>query len=104
MGPSDQSSSSRVKVGPLEAEPHAYRARLGGRVLQLSASQHELLAFLVLNRGRVVSRSELAKAGGLLEGRSVDVALSALRRALGNGVVRNVRSRGWILEPSAFED
>jgi len=103
MGSPDQ-RSARVEIGRLEVEPHAYRARLGGRALQLSPSQLELLGFLVINRGRVVSRSELARAGGLLEGRSVDVALSALRRALGDGVVRNVRSRGWILEPGTFED
>jgi two-component system, OmpR family, response regulator len=95
---------TRLEIGRLRVLPRAYRATLAGRVLDLSPAQLEMLACLVGNRDRVVSRSELARAAGLLEGRSVDVALWALRRELGEGVLRNVRNRGWILEPSALEE
>jgi DNA-binding response OmpR family regulator len=94
---------SKLCVGYLEIEPKAYRASLHGRTLDLTPSQIDLLVFLVLNRDRVISRTELAGASGLEQSRSVDVALSALRRLLGDGFVRNVRNRGWILEPTAFE-
>lgn len=90
-------------VGYLEIEPRAYRASLHGRALDLTPSQVDLLTFLVANRDRVTSRSELAEAAGLEQSRSVDVALSSMRRLLGDGFVRNVRNRGWILEPTAFE-
>ena len=89
-------------IGWLEVEPDAYRAVVGGRPVALSPSQLELLRFLVANRDRVVSRTELAKAAGLEQRASVDVVLSSLRRLLGDGFVRNVRNRGWILEPAAF--
>ncbi len=92
-----------LRVGSLEVEPDAYRATVGGHSLALSPSQLEVLRVLVANRDRVVSRIELAKAAGLEQAGSVDVVLSALRRLLGEGFVRNVRNRGWILEPSAFE-
>ena len=97
-----RSSELSVAVGLLEIEPGAYRATLAGRALPLSPSQFELLAFLVDNRNRVVTRDELAHAGHLEHERSVDVALSSLRRVLGREFVRNVRNRGWILEPSAL--
>jgi DNA-binding response OmpR family regulator len=93
---------SKLEVAALVVEPAAYRATLAGRVLPLSRSHLELLAFILANRDRVVSRDELAAAGGLAHGRSVDVALSALRRELGEGFLRNVRNRGWILEPDAI--
>lgn len=89
-------------IGALEIDPSGYRARLSGRTLSLTPSQFELLAFLVTHRGRVVRREELAQAGHLEHARSVDVALSSLRRALGCDFLRNVRNRGWILEPVAL--
>ena len=95
-------SGSRLEVGQLAIEPAAYRASLGSRTLRLSGSHLELLAYIVRNRDRVVSRDELAAVTGLEHRRSVDVALSALRRELGEGAIRNVRSRGWILEPDAL--
>lgn len=95
-------SELRVTIGVLEIEPGAYRASIEGRIVQLSPSQFELLVFLVDNRDRVVTREELAHAGHLEHERSVDVALSSLRRALERDFVRNVRSRGWILEPRAL--
>ncbi len=99
-GPPD---ARRISVGYLDIEPQAYRAALHGRALTLTPSQVDLLSYLVANRDRVVTRNELAEAAGLVQVRSVDVVLSSLRRMLGDGFVRNVRNRGWILEPSVFE-
>ncbi len=90
-------------VGYLEIDTGAYRAVLHGRPLYLTPSQLELLSTLVANRHRVVTRAELADASGLEQERSVDVVLTSLRRLLPDGFVRNIRSRGWILEPSVFE-
>jgi two-component system OmpR family response regulator len=99
----DRSTPTAVGVGYLEVNPRAYRATLRGHRLALSASQLEVLRVLIVNRDRVVSRNELAQAVGLGHAATVDVLLSSLRRLLGEGAIRNVRSRGWILEPSAFQ-
>jgi DNA-binding response OmpR family regulator len=96
-------TTTRLHIGRLEIEPGAYRAVLGGETLPLTPSQIEFLTVLVSNRDRVVTRAELAKAARLEQSRSVDVVLSSLRRVLGEGFVRNVRNRGWILEPGEFE-
>jgi DNA-binding response OmpR family regulator len=100
---SERPPATTLSIGYLEIEPLAYRATIRGQVLQLSPSQLELLAALVANRNRVLSRSELAESAGLEHAASVDVVLSSLRRLLGEGFVRNVRNRGWILESAVFE-
>jgi DNA-binding response OmpR family regulator len=91
-----------LSVGALEVDPGGYRAWLSGRVLALSRSQVELLTILVANLHRVVSRTELSQALGLARPRSVDVLLSGLRHEIGRPFVRNVRNRGWIVEPGAL--
>ena len=90
-------------LGALRVDLEGYRATFSGRPLELSRSQLELLAILVANRQRVVSRAELSEALSLARARSVDVLLTGLRREIGRDFVRNVRNRGWILEPSALE-
>jgi DNA-binding response OmpR family regulator len=68
----------------------------------VSGSQLELLAVLIANKQRVMDRSEIAGALGLRHARTVDVLLSNLRHLIGRDFVRNVRSRGWIIDPAAF--
>jgi DNA-binding response OmpR family regulator len=92
----------RIELGALALDARAYRATFAGRPLRLSPSQFEVLAVLVRCADRVVSRTELATAGGLDHGRSVDVVLTMIRRELGQRSIRNVRNRGWIIEPRAF--
>jgi DNA-binding response OmpR family regulator len=92
-----------LNVGYLTIQPDAFVAELHGRFLPLTTSQVELLRLLIRRRHRVVTRAELAAAAGLEQQRSVDVVLSSLRRLFGEPFVRNVRNRGWILEPHAFE-
>jgi len=91
-----------LEVGALVVDVESYRVTFAERVLDLSRTQVELLALLLRNAHRVMSRNEISDALGLQRGRSVDVLLSGLRRLLGVDFVRNVRARGWILEPSAL--
>src|SRR5204863_1985889 len=95
-------SDGSLRVGTLEVDRDGYRASLAGRALALSRSQVELLVLLIANMNRVVSRAELSQALGLARPRSVDVLLSGLRHELGRPFLRNVRNRGWIVEPRAL--
>ena len=95
--------NGELRVGALHVDLDGYRASFQDRVLALTRSQLELLGILLANAQRVVSRSELSVALGLARGRSVDVLLSGLRREIGRDFVRNVRNRGWIVEPTALQ-
>lgn len=90
------------ELGALVVDLDSYSARLADHDLAVSGSQLELLAVLIANKHRVIDRDELAGMLGLQHARTVDVLLSSLRHLIGRDFVRNVRSRGWIIDVAAF--
>ena len=70
---------------------------------RLGEQEQSVLCVLLANRGRVISRRELARRAGLadLSERRCDSLLVAIRRALGPNSVVTVRSRGWMLSDDA---
>jgi DNA-binding response OmpR family regulator len=92
----------RYELGALVVDLDSYSARVDERDLNVSGSQLELLAVLIANQHRVMDRDELARELGLRHARTVDVLLSSLRQMIGRAFVRNVRSRGWIIDPASF--
>jgi len=73
-------------------------------VYRLGEQEQSVLSVLLVNRGRVISRRELARRAGLAElsERRCDSLLVAIRRALGPESVVTVRSRGWMLSNEAI--
>jgi DNA-binding response OmpR family regulator len=94
----------KYELGSLVVDIDSYSARVGGRDLAISGSQLELLALLIANKDRVMDRKQLAGMLELRHDRTVDVLLTGLRQQIGREFVRNVRSRGWIIDASAFAD
>ncbi len=72
---------------------------MGPADMTLNDRELSLLRVLVESRGRVVTRSELARRAGLrhLQPRRVDVLLVNVRRVAGAEYLQNVRGRGWML-------
>jgi DNA-binding response OmpR family regulator len=93
----------KYELGSLVVDLDSYSASVDGRALDVSGSQLELLALLVANKHRVMDRAELARLLDLRHDRTVDVLLTGLRQQMGREFVRNVRSRGWIIDPAAFD-
>ena len=75
-----------LTAGSLVVYPEKFQASLGGRQLDLTPKEFELLTYLVQNRGRVLSRDQLLDAlwGYTFVGdtRIVDVHISHLREKL----------------------
>lgn len=99
----DETMDDRVEVGDLVVDPTAYTARVRGRILDLTFKEFELIKFLAINHGRVLTRETLlAEVWGseYIGGpRTVDVHIRRLRAKLGTehdqliGTVRNVGYR-----------
>jgi DNA-binding response OmpR family regulator len=91
-----------VTLGSLVVDTASNRITFESELVELSPVAGRLLAALVTNRNRVVSRHELAKMLDLRWERSVDVLVMKIRRALGEASVRTVRGRGWIIDTGVF--
>lgn len=89
----------------LWVDAEAGLAGCGSRVFPLSPQEFAVLVTLVEAGGRVVSRTELARRAGMQASsrRRPDSVLVALRQVLGADAVRNIRNRGWTLDPDAIE-
>ncbi|WP_243712753.1 response regulator transcription factor [Actinomadura sp. 6K520] len=91
-----------VRMGGLEVDQRARRVRRDGREVHLTPTEFDLLACLLRNRGAVLTRAVLleqvwdwADASGT---RVVDSHVKALRRKLGQGLIRTVHGVGYSLE------
>ena len=79
--------SAPLRRGDLLLDPGQYLAELGGRSLDLSQAEFEILAALLEAEGRVLSRDRLIDRlrpyGGEIRDRSIDVYIGRLRAKLG---------------------
>jgi DNA-binding response OmpR family regulator len=101
----------RVEVGDLVIDRERFEVRVGGRPVELTRKEFELLARLASSPGRVFGRNELLDLvwgrDGFVEPRSVDVHLARLRAKfvvakLPPPAVESVRGVGYRLrEPTA---
>lgn len=101
-------SLTRLHVGELELDLIARRARLTGKIIELTAREFALLEMLMRHAGQPITREELlANVWGLdFDPRSnlVDVYVRYLRRKIGNGWIETLRGVGYrIVEPETAE-
>ncbi len=99
-----------VSYGPIELNLETYQAIVGGRPLDLTYMEYELLRFLTSNPGRVFTRETLLNRvwgyeyyGGA---RTVDVHVRRLRAKLGEenaNLIQTVRSVGYKLGQSRWK-
>ena len=84
----DGASRGPVRVGELELDPAARIARLDGHELDLSRKEFDLLAVLMQNGGRVVTREDLMSSvwdsNWFGSTKTLDVHIGWLRRKLGD--------------------
>lgn len=94
-----------VVVGPFQIDDRRKEIRYLGRVLELSPTEYELLKFLVLNHGLVVSKTMILDRiwgynfGG--EENIVEVYVRSLRDKLGDKehqIIRTLRKSGYLVD------
>jgi DNA-binding response OmpR family regulator len=88
-----------LRAGRVEVDVSRRRARLDGQVVGLTATEFELLTYLLAAPGVVRSREELLiEVWGYRDGsgpRTVDSHVRAIRRKVGADVIRTVHSIGY---------
>jgi two-component system response regulator CpxR len=106
----ESGAAIELRSGDLELSPAARSARVGGRVLDLTGAEFDVLQVLVAEAGKLVSKDNLSRRAlnrplGIYD-RSVDMHVSRLRAKLGaaaSGVerIKTVRNRGYLFVPPA---
>lgn len=95
-------AGSLTSASGVEIDTSARRASADGRVLDLTAKEFDMLAFLVANAGRVVTREELVASvwGGQhsTESNVIEVFVCHLRAKIGDRrakVIQTIRGVGY---------
>ncbi len=100
------SGSSKLSVADLELDDEAHIVRRAGVVVDLSPTEYNLLRFLMVNTGRVLSRNQILDHvwqydfGG--HATVVETYISYLRRkidGIGPPLIQTVRGVGYSLRP-----
>lgn len=92
-----------VVVGPVELDPDTRRVTLDGAEITLTATEFDLLAFLMSRPGRVFTRDELLSHvwgySSVVGTRTVDVHVAQLRAKFGDqSPIRTVRGVGYSVD------
>jgi two-component system, OmpR family, response regulator CpxR len=106
--------AARYRIGHIELDAGMRIARHGGKPIELTAVEFDLLEVLLRNAGNVVSRDELSREvldrSLLPYDRSIDVHISKLRKKIGSGsqdsdLIKAIRGVGYfyVLPPSESE-
>jgi DNA-binding response OmpR family regulator len=102
-----------IRIGGLELDPAARAARLDGAELELSRKEFDLLAELMRNAGRVVSREDLMSkvwdVNWFGSTKTLDVHIGWLRRKLGDDpadprYIETVRGVGFRFAAAEVEE
>lgn len=97
----DAPKLERLKIGPLAMDLAAHSVTVGGKPVELTATEFKLLATLAQRRGRVQSRDQLLRDvweyDAAIDTRTVDTHMRRLREKLGKAAdyLDTVRGVGY---------
>lgn len=98
--------SEVIRLADLELDMPRMKARRGGKVVDLTAKEFQLLSLLARRTGDVLSRTTLAEQvwdmNFSTDSNAVDVAMGRLRRKVDEGfgrrLIHTVRGLGYVME------
>ena len=104
---SSTQEDSMIEVGDLTLDEESYEVRRGGVLVELTATEFELLRFLMRNPRRVLSKAQILDRVWSYDfgGRSsvVEIYISYLRKkidTLGPAMIHTVRGFGYVIKPA----
>jgi two-component system, OmpR family, response regulator len=97
-------ASSEISCGPLMLDTKSARVTVDGKAVKLTSLEFRLLSYLMLHKGRVVSRTELVEhlydQDFDRDSNTIEVFVGRLRKKLGVDMLRTIRGLGYcISEP-----
>ena len=97
-------ASSEISCGPLMLDTKSARVTVDGKAVKLTSLEFRLLSYLMLHKGRVVSRTELVEhlydQDFDRDSNTIEVFVGRLRKKLGLDLLRTIRGLGYcISEP-----
>jgi two-component system, OmpR family, response regulator len=97
-------ASSEFSCGPLVLDSASARVTVDGKAIKLTSLEFRLLSYLLLHKGRVISRTELVEhlydQDFDRDSNTIEVFVGRLRKKLGVDVLRTIRGLGYcISEP-----
>jgi two-component system, OmpR family, response regulator len=97
-------SAALIRVGDLELDENLHEVRRGGGLIALTPTEYRLLRYLMINAGRVVSKSQILDqvweynpAGG---GNVIEPCISYLRRKVDQAeprLIHTIRGVGYVM-------
>lgn len=92
-------ASNEIEHGSIRLDTRAARVTRDGTTVRLTSLEFRLLAYLMLHRGRVVSRSELIEhlydQDFDRDSNTIEVFVGRLRKKLGSDLIETVRGLGY---------
>lgn len=89
----------------LTLDPARRAVQLAGKPLELSVREFDLLALLIAQPGRPLSREQIENAlygwGEEVESNAIEVHVHHLRKKLGSDWIKTLRGVGYVLQPEA---
>jgi len=94
-------ATSDLECGPLRLDTRAARVSIDGNPVKLTALEYRLLAYLMMHKGRVVSRTELVEhlydQDFDRDSNTIEVFVGRVRKKLGVNLIQTVRGLGYCL-------
>lgn len=94
-------ASSKIAFGKYEIDMRALQVTRDGISMELTPQEYKLIAYLLHNRGRVVSQLEITehiyRENFERDSNAVEVLVARLRKRLGHDVVKTRRGFGYTL-------
>ncbi|MCZ8314364.1 response regulator transcription factor [Phreatobacter sp.] len=96
-------ATNEFTCGPVRLDARAGRVTVDGNPVKLTSHEYRLLAYLMHQQGKVVSRTELVEhiydQDFDRDSNTIEVFIGRLRKKLGVDVIQTVRGLGYILQP-----